>query len=172
MPTNIQSRSLEPLDIDALQRLAVLAFDDLDGLYDRRPVTKSLYHDRLLALCLCQGAAEHFVRPGHGIKDFDIWAFFRAHPKRPFPFRRIGNMDFGPSKFGRHPDDKGYKGRRVDVIGRSIETKADENSVQAVLNWVHGSSKSSRLIALRPLILVYPAASIGRVIWDPNKTLI
>jgi hypothetical protein len=34
------------------------------------------------------------------VKDFDVWAFFAEHPARPFPHRRRGRKDFGPSRFG------------------------------------------------------------------------
>jgi hypothetical protein len=117
MRYGVQNRSLEKLDQGDLRRLSKLTLNDLQSLYQRRPETGALYADRLIALCLCQGAAEHFVRPGHGIKDFDVRAFFSAHPERPFPYRRQGIVDFGMSRFGRHPDDSGFAGRRVDVIG-------------------------------------------------------
>jgi len=164
----VSDRSREPLRQDDLRRLADLALADLKQLFDRRPETGARYRDRLLVLCLCQGAAEHFVRPGHGIKDLDVWAFFTQHPDGPFPYRRRGVMDFGRSRFGRHPDDRGFAGRRVDVIGRSIPSRDPHEPMESVRDWLAlGSSLSAKLIAQRPVVGIYPESVRGRIIWDP-----
>ena len=99
------SRSLEPIGDGDLSRLCDLALADLAAFFDRRPETGELYAERLLCIALCQGAALHFTDNKNGIKDFDVWSFFAAHPSRPFPYRRRGTADFGPSKFGRFPPD-------------------------------------------------------------------
>ena len=68
-------------------------------------------------------AADLFVprRGPRGVQDFDLWGFVEEVRGHPFPYRRRGQCDFGPSKFGRNSDDgDAFKGRRVDVIGRSI----------------------------------------------------
>jgi len=169
----VSERSFERLSLDDLRRLAELALTDLRGLYARRPETASLYADRLIALCLCQGAAEHFVHPGRGIKDLDVWAFYREHPARAFPYRRRGIVDFGRSKLGRHPNDKGFAGRRVDVIGRSIPTQNGENRIEAIRDWLRGQhSESAQHLARRPVVLIYPEDSLGKVIWDPTRTAV
>ena len=63
------------------------------------------------------GAARHYIYGDRGVQDFDLWGFFREIPGHPFPYRRRGTHDFGPSKFGRNPDDGPYyEGRRVDGL--------------------------------------------------------
>jgi len=167
-PSHLSERSIEPLTAADLQRLAELAIDDLRQLFVRRPETGELYRDRLLMLCLCQGGAEHFVRHQHGVKDLDVWAFFSEHPARPFPYRRRGVQDFGPSRLGRHPNDVGFKGRRVDIIGRSIRHEMDQSAPDAVREWLRsGRTDSARLIAQRPVVAIYPAEVSGIVVWDP-----
>jgi hypothetical protein len=167
--TLVSERSYEELERDDLHHMAEVVLADLRDLYDRRPKTGSLYADRLLALCLCQGGAEHFVRRGQGIKDFDVWAFFHRHPSQDFPYRRRGTADFGPSKFGRHPDD-GYAGRRVDVMGRSIDVEDGENEIESIRRYLREQpSSSAQHLARRPVIMIHPEAHLGDIIWDPAK---
>lgn len=169
MDNIVKERSFEILTIDDLQRVKELVIEDLKGLYERRSLTGRLYADRLIALCLCQGAAEHFVRPGRGVKDFDVWAFFSKHPVRAFPYRRRGTADFGLSRLGRHPDDTGFAGRRVDVIGRSLQVRDSQTGMEAVREWLcSGRTKSARLISLRPVVILAPERFLGQVLWDPT----
>ncbi|PYV23749.1 MAG: hypothetical protein DMG27_14845 [Acidobacteria bacterium] len=39
----------------------------------------AVYQERLIAVCLCQGAAKHFLDQQTGVKDIDIWFFFEEH---------------------------------------------------------------------------------------------
>ncbi|EEW23754.1 hypothetical protein [Rhodobacter ferrooxidans] len=171
-PSSVSERSFEPLTAADLQRLAGLAYDDLQELFARRTETGELYRHRLLMICLCQGGAEHFVRQRSGIKDLDVWAFFSEHPARPFPYRRRGVKDFGPSHLGRHPNDIGFQGRRVDIIGRSIKRNLDQTAQDSVLEWLReGRTDSAKLISQRPVIVVYPEGIRGSVIWDPGVAI-
>src|SRR5438067_4533869 len=81
------------------------------------------YRDRMLAVALCQGAALHYLDGRNGVKDLDVWTFFAAVPDR-YPdralYRRNKACDFGPSKFGRHPDLLEYTGRKVDLLSDSM----------------------------------------------------
>ena len=164
----VSERSFESLNIDDLRRLSELALRDLNHLFTRKQETGERYKNRLMLICLCQGAAEHFIRPENGIKDFDVWAFFEGHPEKPFPYRRRGEADFSCSRFGRHPNDFGFEGRRVDILGRSIQRLSHQTPVKAVQNWVHNrNSKSSCHIAQNPVIVIHPEDCIGLEIWDP-----
>jgi hypothetical protein len=117
---------------------------------------------------LCQGAARHYVHGDHGVHDFDLWGFFQEVRGHPFPYRRRGEYDFGQSKFGRNPvDGDSYKGRRVDVIGRSIRMPKNETAVEAVQSYLRDpATVSASLLAERPVIVVWPRKNCGRVIWD------
>jgi hypothetical protein len=151
--------------------LAKLTLDDLEDFFARRPETGTLYRDRLLALCLRQGAAEHYASGAHGVKDFDVWGFFRAHRRRQFPPRRVGHADFGPSRFGRHPDDSGYEGRRVDIIGRGIPLGRNEDGIAAIRRYLNqGYTRSARLLAQRPVVIIHPAQRTGEVILGHKRT--
>ena len=99
-------RSFERITRADLRRLKDLALRDFGSFFDRHQGHP--YSGRLMLICLCQGAAQHYVKPTRGgdsdrqggVNDFDVWGFFRARPDgRPFPYRRRGVQDFGPSKF-------------------------------------------------------------------------
>ena len=165
-----QHRSFERIDTDHLHRLAALADADLENLFNRRPQLKT-HRDRCVLMCLCQGAAQHFVDGKNGIKDFDVWAFFRSQNSGAFPPRRRGTVDFGPSPFGRDPDEgQRFSGRRVDVMGRSLEMIDDEGPVSAVQRYLtEGRTTSARLLAERPVIAIWPEALLGAVVWPPPR---
>jgi hypothetical protein len=162
------NRSFERIEIDDLARLAVLANADLDDLFLRKG--SGVYSGRCVLMCLCQGSAQHFVYGDRGVHDFDVWAFYREHPSGAFPYRRIGNVDFGPSRFGRDPDDlPRFSGRRVDVIGRSIRVDGEETGVMAVQRYLKASkTKSAGQLAMRPVVAIWPTANLGDIIWRPG----
>lgn len=118
------------------------------------------------------GALEHYVPGERGIKDFDVWTFFEVQAgEKPFPWRRHGTEDFGPSRFGRNPRDKGFTGRRIDVFGRSIARHAEQATEDAVLKWVRSKRRSAQHIVTRPVVVLYPERECGRVIWDPQADI-
>jgi hypothetical protein len=54
-----------------LSRLSELAARDRAERFDRRP-RWGAYADRVIAVALCQGAAQHYVDGRTGVKDFDV----------------------------------------------------------------------------------------------------
>ena len=173
------NRSFERItDID-LRRLSALAAADFDDLF-RRNARWRPYRRRLLLLCLCQGAALHYASPRRGtaadriggVNDFDVWGFFADWPNgRPFPPRRHGFQDFGPSKFGRSPKDKPrFRGRRVDVLGRSIQKRSRESPIAALRRYLETRrTESARRLAERPVVVLWPSRERGRIIWKDEK---
>jgi hypothetical protein len=97
--------------------------------------------------------------------------FFEAIPDHKFPPRRCGMHDFGSSKFGRNPDDgDSFKGRRVDVIGRSISMAKNETPMESVLRYLRVKlTDSARLLAERPVIVVWPENCFGQIIWNGER---
>lgn len=166
MPCDGVSRCCEPITDEHLLRLAQLALPVFEGLFDRRPDTSGRYRGRLLLLALCQGAAQHRVDGHHGVKDLDVWGFFRSHPDGRFPVRWRRTCDFGPSALGYHPDDTGYAGRRVDVLGRSIEVEAGEDEAGAVRRYFAGArTQTAWRLSQRPVIALHPTSLFGLQVW-------
>ena len=167
--TGVSERSYEQIQVEDLRWLAVIALKNLERLAKGNRTKYGWCENHLLRLCLCQGAAEHYVRGKHGIKDFDVWAFYEEQPgERSFPWRRRSAEDYGPSRFGRHPDEKRCTGRRVDIMGRSIARLATQDPDDAILTWVHSRCRSARRIVKKPMVVLHPERDCGRVIWDPR----
>jgi hypothetical protein len=168
--SNSPHRSFARITRTDLARLAQIAHDDLVDLCRRQKYSRR-YADRLRLICLCQGAARHYVRQDGGVWDLDLWGFFEEASGHPFPHRRRGEHDFGPSKFGRDPDaGDAFKGRKVDVIGRSIRMPKNKTPIEAVRDYLgEARTKSASLLAERPVIVVWPVKKLGRIIWNPRS---
>lgn len=165
--STVTERSGEKIERHHLHRLAEIAIGDLDDFFQRYPKHVG-YRDRLMVICLCQGAAGHFVHRDRGVKDFDVWAFFRKR-QRPFPSRRHAKRDFGPSRFGRHPNDAHRRGRGVDLFGRSIPCENGQDPHDCVREWLASGRTSSRAIRKNPVVVIHPAEEVGSIIWDPGS---
>jgi hypothetical protein len=167
--SNSPHRSFARITRSDLARLAKIALDDFADLCQRQKFA-GRYADRLRLICLCQGAARHYVHHDRGVWDFDLWGFFEEVRGHPFPYRRRGEHDFGPSKFGRDPNGDAFKGRKVDVIGRSIRIPKNKAPIEAVQDYLgEAGTKSAIRLAERPVVVVWPVKYRGRIIWDPRS---
>jgi hypothetical protein len=112
----------------------------------------------------------HFVDGKNGVKDFDVWSFFRAHAARPFPYRRNASADFGDPKFGRSQNWGHFIGRRVDLLGRSMKVSPHESPADTLRRYLSSSRTASACaLAKKAMVLVYPRAQLGTVVWSPEK---
>ena len=162
----MSGRSYKKLTRSDLSRLLRIAEDDRDDFFRRKTDTGRLYSGRLFAVALCQGAALHYIDGKNGIKDLDVWSFYRANPKRQFPPRRRGKADFGDPKFGTTEGFEHFVGRRVDLIGRSIAAKSYVNPVEVLRDYLRGRrTESSRRLSEKAMVLIYPPTLFGKVIW-------
>ena len=166
--SNSPHRSFEQIKIDDIARLGQIALNDFDDLFVRSEYSRP-YKGKLRLICLCQGAAQHYIHGDRGIHDFDMWGFFKAIANHPFPYRRMGSQDFGASRFGRNPDDgPSFEGRRVDVIGRSISMPIAETPIESVQRYLRErATESALLLSERPVVVAWPDKDLGRVIWNP-----
>jgi len=173
------ARSFEPITPTDMRQLAGIgrrAFADVC-----RPGNKcSIYHGRLMILCLCQGAALHHKQTienipelsRRGIADFDVWGFFNAHPERAFPWRWRAELDFGQSHFGRVAGDARRVGRKVDVMGRSIVIADEQSPIESVLRWLKGPGDSPFQLRQRPVFVISAGPDFGRMIWPGSDLLV
>ena len=120
----------------------------------------------MLCVALCQGAALHYIDETNGVKDFDVWTFYAAHPAATFPPRRLVSRDFGSPKFGRSPGSQGLIGRRVDLLGRSIPARPSDDPVAALRRYLRGPrSVSARRLAEKAVVLLEPDHLLGTQVW-------
>lgn len=162
----ISDRSYERLTESDLQRISQLALKKLEDVF--RAKVAGLYRNRIIAITLCQGSALHFIDGRRGVKDLDVWVFFKVGPTKPFPYRAHWNVDFGPSHLGRSAKDKGYEGRRIDLMGRSIAVHRGDTPASSIARWLTSPAKSPQLIKLRPIIGLYPSDLFATKLWIPE----
>jgi hypothetical protein len=160
------SRSYEPIDRSDLVRLAGIARADLSDFFARKP-RYSVLADRLICVALCQGAALHYVDGKNGVKDFDVWAFFAAHPNVPsFPWRRRKAHDFGGPKFGPSPDHPDFVGRHVDLLGRSLRAAEGTDPAVVLRGYLsEGKTKTASRLSEKAVVLLEPVDRLGTVVW-------
>jgi hypothetical protein len=160
-------RSYEKIARPDLRKLLKHAYQDLEEFFHRNPKWRKLYANRIMCIALCQGAALHFVNGEYGVKDFDVWTFFYEHLKGPFPYRRRGEKDFGISKFGGHPSDsENFKGRRIDMIGRSLKVRKSTDPIKNIRNYLRKPrTKSAKELSKKAVVLLTPERYMGKIVW-------
>jgi hypothetical protein len=167
------ARAFETIEIADLRRLAEIALARIGAAFERHPKKRALYDGRLLGICLCQGGADHFLKPAAraGVHDFDMWAFYRRRPHARLWNRKPFAADFGPSKFGRSPlDPTRYSGRRVDVLWRCIPAAEDEDSLDAIRRYfAEPRTASAKALRSKAAVLAYPEERAGEVVWRPDR---
>jgi hypothetical protein len=149
--SNRANRSFEIITRDDLKHLGQLALSNFADFFARNP--HHAYLGRLRLICLLQTAAKHYVEPDQcrkpdqrcgGVNDFDVCGFFQAVPGQHLFPRRKCKLDFGPSKFGRHPKEgKRIEGRRVDVVWRDIVMEPPETPIDSVRRHLRSASSRS-----------------------------
>jgi hypothetical protein len=165
--TTGSGRSPARIDRNDLLRLAKIAADVEAGLFARHPQGAGRYAGRLVCRALCQGAALHYLDARTGVKDFDVWSFYAARSDGPFPYRWRGTADYGPSKFGRYPDDPpSFTGRRVDLLGRSLDVPLDAEPAAILRDYLSAAhTRSAKELAAKAVVLINPEQFVGRVVW-------
>ncbi|MBB4636889.1 hypothetical protein [Longimicrobium terrae] len=161
-----EGRSFHQITQADLQRLAQIAADDLSDFFDRHPEWAGQYQNRVLGTALCQGAASHYLHGEAGINDFDVYTFFARNPVRDWYAKRNKTADFGVPKFGTSVDQPGFLGRRVDLLGRSLDVSVGTDVGLAIRRWLQaGRTKSAQLLAAKAVVLLSPADRLGEVVW-------
>lgn len=161
-----EGRSYEAIKDRDLDRLAQIALADRTHFFARHAEWASLYADRHFATALCQGGALHYVYGEAGIQDFDVYSFYASHPLKEWYAKRRKIEDFGDPKFGQSLDKPKFIGRRVDLLGRSIDRNVHESSSCAIRRWLlAGRTETARLLAQKAMVLIDPIDERGTVIW-------
>lgn len=186
-------RSYEPINESDLKKLRQLALNDFRAMITKNPHLKVLEKLKL-GIAFCQGAALHFainklglpykkiedevvstLNKKLGVKDFDVFMFFKKGTKE-YPPRRRAIDDFGEyDRFGKHPDEKtkkaqNFTGRRVDLMGRSIpyiKGQSFEETLQTYLS--DSSTATARELSNKAVVILEPKQSCGKIVWMRNQ---
>jgi len=164
---HVSERSLAVFDAEDLRRLSEIARKDVQRFIAGNPAARAELPSKILCVALCQGAALHYVDKTNGVKDIDVWTFFADDGRKPWPdCRKAMPYDFGPSKFGRHPDDLGYTGRCVDCLGKSIAFKAGMSPIEALQHYLRTQpTGTAYLLAQKAAVVIDPVERRGQVVW-------
>ena len=159
--------SFRPIELADLRRLLDLAIADREMFFREHPDWAEQYAGRVLGTALCQGAALHYVRPDHGINDFDVYTFYASHPARHWYAKRIKQVDFGNEKFGVSESTRpGFVGRRVDLMGRDLPVPPGTPLADALRHYLAtGKTSTARELAAKGVVLLEPVREMGRVVW-------
>jgi hypothetical protein len=151
------TRSYETILKPDLERLRSVARKELELFFKRNPSRRKIERN-LLSIALCQGAALHYIDGRQGVKDFDVWMFFRSEEGvRSFPPRWRRQLDFGDPKFGKTEDSQEFTGRRVDLIGRTIPVGFGDHPTNALSSYFSvGSTESAKLLARKAAVILDP----------------
>lgn len=150
-----------------LRRLARIAQEDRDDLFERHTEWAILYRKRLLGAALCGESALHYLNGITGLVEFDVVSFYAEHADAPFPFQRVSRADFGPSRFGRGADaPETYGGLRVVLQGRSIEGGPGDDPLEAIQRYLTaGATPTARELASKAVVLLEPEELLGMEAW-------
>jgi len=151
-------RLYEPLTESDLYPLRDIALAEHAAFFVRNPHLEHAYADRLIGICLCQGAASHYLDPSIGVKDFDIWFFYREDPGARIPHRARKRVPDGP------------KGRPIDFLRRAIpatvaERYADNPGGAIMAYLLQRDTKTKRALLQKAVIGLAPDALFGRILW-------
>ena len=110
----------------------------------------------------------HFVNGTNGVKDLDVYTFYSADPGVGYPYRRRGVADFGESDLGCHPADEGFRGRRVDMLGRSLAVPLSADPVASIRGYLSaGMTATAKELAKKAVVVIDSGELFGHVIWPP-----
>jgi len=153
-----KERLYRPLTEDDLKKLTKIALEEHKEFFERNPHLKTAYYDSLVAICLCQGAASHYLDPRVGIKDFDIWHFYIKNEKVNFPYRAHKRIE------------NGYKDRPIDFLKRAISKdicKSYSNDPEQIIKkyLLEKNTHTKRLLLKKAVIGLFPDKIFGKVLW-------
>lgn len=161
----------------------LLSLSKNEALFNRNP-KYTHFRNSLIVVALCQGASQHYADGRNGIKDFDVWYFFRRSRRGTirYPYRAMRTVDSRFKKFGicppkcrrTHPKSLGaFVGRHVNLLGREIDCPPTRNGRNDPKNCIsaylkNGKTKTSRELREKPVVGLFPPSMFGRILWKPS----
>lgn len=163
-------KSFEPITEQDLRELVKLALIEHEDFFKRKPDYELFYKNSLLFILLGQGAALHYRYGEYGVKDFDIYLFYKDNPEKKMWVRRVKKVDSNLEKFG-NP--------KIDFMKKVVKLKYidNENAVENIIFKLLKESKSFvkylTVFALKEkdrkrnvVIGLYPESIFKKILWD------
>ncbi len=157
-----ETRSYESLDKKDLEKLKDLAIDEHKRFFEKNPHLRPQFEKTLVGICLCQGAASHYLDPSVGIKDFDIWHFYIEHRSRQFPYRAHRRIPAG------------HNGKPIDFLKRAIPKRLCNSSAddpgQTIMEYLlERNTYTKKKLLKKAVIGLFPDGILGKVLWTGEK---
>jgi len=189
-------RIFEPLNFDALREIRDCSLREVDRFVTQAgspPGKFRCYEAKLVAICLCQGAAQHFIdaqdaphfdntefvpeteigekgyqvlpngRVISGVNDIDVCIFFQHDDAVPIPNRRHC-MKSIKALFS------GLGHRRVDFLKKGIpawviEDAKGSGASEIVRSYVRNTPHGQGHLGRKSVVGLYPDRIFGNVLW-------
>lgn len=147
----ISERNYSEIGKDDLKALLKRSIETINNKFYHGNCTKWLELYNLkepLCIALCQGAAMHYHDKSNGVKDYIT------------------------EKFGKHPDFKEYKGRKVDVLVRSIRNYIQNDPIKTIYKYFENEkTETSKMLSKKAVVLLSPQDFFGKTIWYKKRLL-
>ena len=155
-----EERLYEPLTKHDIEQLKEIALKEHEKFFERNPRLKEAYYNSLIGICLCQGAASHYLNPEVGIKDFDIWHFYTENNTTRFSCRRPKKLKL----------PNGYRGKPIDFLKRAIPSDIYNSNFgspgQIIMNYLfEKNTKTKTLLLKKAIIGLYPDEIFNKILW-------
>jgi len=162
-----EERSYKAITGQDLRRLARIVRGEREEYFQRHPEWAILYRRRVLCSALCGEAATHSLNGITGFAEFVALTFYAQQADAPFPVHHESRVDFGKSKFGRHPAlPETYLGRRVVAQGRAIDARPDDDPVAALQRYLSAAATpTAKELASASVVLLEPETLLGVQAW-------
>jgi len=159
-------RYYQPITDDVLRHLRDIALKEWQAFFQKHQQKYSAYASQknLIAIALCQGAALHFIDGKNGVKDFDVWLFYKQNPgywrypvKRPSGLPQFGNT-------------------HVDLLSRELGVelvqRCNRDPARCLREWLTTApTESARHLAKKAVVGLHPDSILGQVIWSTLKCM-
>jgi hypothetical protein len=101
------------------------------------------------------------------VAPLEVWTFFRHHPDGPFPTRRR-RVPATRDPWKRILAEPSLSGRPLTLVSVSIEADRFDDAELVVRRYLMtGKTTSARRLAKGRVIMLEPAQTRGRVVWQP-----
>lgn len=151
-----------------LRRLAIAAQLDREAFFAEHARWRRSYGDRVEAVVLAEGTRRQV--DGGRVAPLEVWTFFRHHPDGPFPTRRR-RVRATRDPWKRILAEPSLAGRPLTLVSVSIEADRFDDAELVVRRYLMtGKTTSARRLANGRVIMLEPAQTRGRAVWQPRES--
>lgn len=152
---------------DSISERDLLALKDFgirehEEFFKRNSYLKKDFYRSLAGICLCQGAALHYLNQKTGIKDFDVWHFYANNENVTLRCRRPKRIK------------NAYMGRDIDFLKRAIPKNIfalfPNNLEKIIMSFLlERNTKSKNLLLKKAVIGLYPNNIFAKILWKGDS---